>query len=153
MWWTIWTSCANAAWTPTRALCRVWKAMTVDLLALMSSSFFRTCHTLLRSLRPSLATRRSQTAPFRLPLVLLGSSSPTFESEPFPEYSVLIFFWCCRDLCTAFGAHLLPLVDTEPITEMLAIGRRSKTTKTKTLSNWATKEIRRLKTPSSSWLV
>lgn len=54
------------------------------------------------------------------------------------------------DLCTAFGAHLLPLVDTEPITEMLAIGRRSKTTKTKTLSNWATKEIRRLKTPSSS---
>ncbi|XP_057376341.1 importin subunit beta-1-like [Daphnia carinata] len=49
------------------------------------------------------------------------------------------------DLCSAFGHQLLPFVDTEPITEMLTIGRRSKTGKTKTLSNWATKEIRRLK--------
>ncbi|KAK8758874.1 hypothetical protein V5799_003493 [Amblyomma americanum] len=54
------------------------------------------------------------------------------------------------DLCTAFGVHMLPLVDTEPISELLSQGRHSKTTRTKTLASWATKEIKKLK-GSASW--
>ncbi|CAH1369024.1 unnamed protein product [Tenebrio molitor] len=54
------------------------------------------------------------------------------------------------DLCTAFGAPLLQLLDLEPINEMLAQGRRSGTSRTKTLANWATKELRRLKANSTA---
>lgn len=54
-----------------------------------------------------------------------------------------------RDLCTAFGAGMLPLVDKEPIQGLLTKGRRSKATKAKTLATWATKEIRKLK--NASW--
>ncbi|XP_077866996.1 importin subunit beta-1-like [Saccoglossus kowalevskii] len=50
------------------------------------------------------------------------------------------------DLCTAFGASMLPLVEKASIQELLQEGRRSKTNKTKTLATWATKEIRKLKT-------
>lgn len=49
------------------------------------------------------------------------------------------------DLCSAFGATMLPLVDNEAITELLAQGRRSKVTKAKTLASWATKEIKKLR--------
>ncbi|XP_046999145.1 importin subunit beta-1 isoform X1 [Schistocerca americana] len=66
---------------------------------------------------------------------------------------------CCAgligDLCTAFGAKMLQLLDVEPITELLTQGRRSRVTKTKTLATWATREVRKLKsaaaTPASSW--
>jgi len=44
---------------------------------------------------------------------------------------------------------LLPLVDKDLITDLLQSGRRSKTPKTKTLSTWATKEIRKLKNAST----
>lgn len=54
------------------------------------------------------------------------------------------------DLCLAFGASMLPLLDNEIINEFLTKGRRSKTTKTKTLATWAAKEIRKLKNASSS---
>ncbi|XP_044266486.1 importin subunit beta-1 isoform X2 [Tribolium madens] len=54
------------------------------------------------------------------------------------------------DLCTAFGAPLLQLLDLEPINEMLAQGRRSGTNRTKTLANWATKELRKLKANSTA---
>lgn len=60
---------------------------------------------------------------------------------------------CCGligDLCTTFGASILPLVDKEPITGLLTKGRRSKATKCKTLSHWATKEIRKLKNAAQS---
>ncbi|XP_052813839.1 importin subunit beta-1-like isoform X2 [Mya arenaria] len=53
------------------------------------------------------------------------------------------------DLCTTFGASILPLVDKEPITSLLTKGRRSKVSKCKTLSTWATKEIRKLKNAQS----
>ncbi len=56
----------------------------------------------------------------------------------------------CSDLCAAFGANVLPLVDVEPIAELLTQGRRSKTTKTKTLSQWSTKEIRKLKNAAAN---
>ena len=56
------------------------------------------------------------------------------------------------DLCTTFGASILPLVDKEPITGLLTKGRRSKANKCKTLAHWATKEIRKLKNAAAqSW--
>lgn len=58
----------------------------------------------------------------------------------------------CRDLCAAFGVHMLSMLEAEPISELLTQGRRSKTAKTKTLSQWATKEIRKLKNATAnSW--
>ena len=61
------------------------------------------------------------------------------------------FFYTFRDLCTTFEASILPLVDKEPITGLLTKGRRSKANKCKTLSTWATKEIRKLKNAAQSW--
>ncbi|NXW55096.1 IMB1 protein, partial [Eurystomus gularis] len=50
------------------------------------------------------------------------------------------------DLCTVFGKDVLKLVEARPmIHELLTEGRRSKTSKTKTLATWATKELRKLK--------
>lgn len=49
------------------------------------------------------------------------------------------------DLCSVFNGQMLPLVEIEPISNLLILGRRSKTNKTRTLSTWATKEIRRIK--------
>lgn len=54
------------------------------------------------------------------------------------------------DLCAAFGVHMVSMVDTEPISELLTQGRRSKTAKTKTLSQWATKEIRKLRNATTN---
>jgi len=54
------------------------------------------------------------------------------------------------DLCAAFGRDIVQLLDVEPITDLLTAGRRSKTTKTKTLSTWATKEVRKLKNATST---
>lgn len=54
------------------------------------------------------------------------------------------------DLCSAYGRDIVALLDVEPIGDLLTQGRRSKTTKTKTLSTWATKEIRKLKNATST---
>ena len=54
------------------------------------------------------------------------------------------------DLCAAFGRDIVTLLDVEPISELLTAGRRSRASKTKTLSNWATKEIRKLKNATST---
>jgi len=54
------------------------------------------------------------------------------------------------DLCAAFGRDIVTLLDVEPISDLLTAGRRSKTSKTKTLSTWATKEIRKLKNATST---
>jgi len=54
------------------------------------------------------------------------------------------------DLCAAFGRDIVGLLDVEPISDLLTMGRRSKASKTKTLSNWATKEIRKLKNATST---
>ena len=57
-----------------------------------------------------------------------------------------------RDLCTTFGKDVAKLVEVRPlINDLLTEGRRSKTTKTKTLATWATKELRKLK--SQAWSV
>ncbi|XP_057303593.1 importin subunit beta-1-like [Hydractinia symbiolongicarpus] len=52
---------------------------------------------------------------------------------------------CCGllgDICTAFGAEVVPLIDVQNFQELLQEGRRSKTAKTKTLAVWASKAIR-----------
>lgn len=60
---------------------------------------------------------------------------------------VVLFF---SDLCLAFGPSMLSLADNDVINELLAKGRRSKVSKTKTLATWASKEIRKLKN-AASW--
>lgn len=56
------------------------------------------------------------------------------------------------DLCTSFGSAMLPLLDIEPITDLLTAGRRSRVSRTKSLATWATKEIRKLKSAAAaSW--
>lgn len=49
------------------------------------------------------------------------------------------------DLVTSYGQAVLPYIDREPFEKLFAEGKRSKLMKTKTLANWATKEIRKLK--------
>lgn len=57
------------------------------------------------------------------------------------------------DLCTVFGARVLPLLETRHLLDLLQAARRSRTPRTKALASWATKEIRKLKqqTPLTSW--
>ena len=49
------------------------------------------------------------------------------------------------DLCTAFGAPMLALVDNETFNHLFNKGKKSKTHKTRQLAAWAYKEIRKLK--------
>ncbi|KAG9343854.1 hypothetical protein JZ751_013235 [Albula glossodonta] len=68
-----------------------------------------------------------------------------FEFELHPDPSPLLPHHG-SDLCTAFGKDVMKLVEVRPlINELLTEGRRSKTSKTKTLATWATKELRKLK--------
>lgn len=57
------------------------------------------------------------------------------------------------DLCAAFGTPLLTLLENEHIGKLLQDGRKSRTARTKQLSGWATKEIKKLREPisASSW--
>lgn len=57
------------------------------------------------------------------------------------------------DLCSVFGQRVLPLLETRPLLDLLQAARMSRTPRTKTLANWATKEIRKLKqqAPLASW--
>ena len=64
-----------------------------------------------------------------------------------PSTGTIILKW--KQLVPLFLASLMlpqvaivTLLDVEPISDLLTAGRRSKTSKTKTLSTWATKEIR-----------
>lgn len=49
------------------------------------------------------------------------------------------------DLCSAFGPKLYPLLDDVLINQLLAEGKKSRISRTKTLCNWATKEIKKLR--------
>lgn len=61
------------------------------------------------------------------------------------------------DLCAAFGPPLLGLLENQHINNLLIEGRKSRTPRTKQLSGWATKEIKKLREPAqiaaSSWYV
>jgi importin subunit beta-1 len=50
------------------------------------------------------------------------------------------------DLCTAFGPAMAGLINNDSIQSLLTRGKRSKTTKTRTLSVWAVKELKKLRT-------
>lgn len=49
------------------------------------------------------------------------------------------------DLCSAFGPHLLTLIDDPTITQFLAAGKRSKVSRIKSLCVYASKEIKKLR--------
>ena len=49
------------------------------------------------------------------------------------------------DLVTTYGQSSLQFLEREAFEKLLAEGKRSKVMKTKTLTNWAVKEIRKLK--------
>lgn len=53
------------------------------------------------------------------------------------------------DMCSAFGPPLLQLVEDVHIQQLLAEGKNSRTGRTKTLANWALKEIKKLKQPAN----
>ncbi|CAH8858038.1 unnamed protein product [Trichobilharzia szidati] len=54
------------------------------------------------------------------------------------------------DLVSAYGASILSVVEVDGIAAVLQKGRRAKSSRTKNLAVWATKEIRKLKNASSS---
>ena len=49
------------------------------------------------------------------------------------------------DLVSCFGVSLMPILENETITNIIARGKKSKNNRAKTLANWAFKEIRKLK--------
>ncbi|XP_014251654.1 importin subunit beta-1 isoform X2 [Cimex lectularius] len=55
------------------------------------------------------------------------------------------------DLCGVFGAKMVPLLDVEPIKTMLTQGKKSTQPSTKSMCNWAIKELRKHKQENSSW--
>ncbi|CAB0037658.1 unnamed protein product [Trichogramma brassicae] len=58
------------------------------------------------------------------------------------------------DLVTVFGVKLIPLIESDILVDLLNKGRRSRTTRTKNLATWASKEIRKLKNANNiipSW--
>jgi len=52
------------------------------------------------------------------------------------------------DLLSVYGAAIAVALDRDPINEVLTKARRAKSSKTKTLGTWATKELRKLKISS-----
>lgn len=54
------------------------------------------------------------------------------------------------DLVSAYGSSILSLVEVDAISSILQKGRRAKSSRTKNLAVWATKEIRKLKNAANS---
>ncbi len=51
----------------------------------------------------------------------------------------------CSDLCTSFGSHLSEIVNSKPnLTVLVNEGKRSRIKRTKTVSLWAAKELKRV---------
>lgn len=67
------------------------------------------------------------------------------QDEDHSDATVALAAGMVGDICTAFAATYLYLLDQEPIHEMLSLGRRSRISRTKTLATWATRELRKLK--------
>ena len=59
------------------------------------------------------------------------------------------------DLCVSFGPQILTLLEEESIVQLLLEGKKSRVARTKALTSWAYKEVRKLKTmqqnTTSSW--
>ena len=72
------------------------------------------------------------------------------EDQDVPDSLIAAAAGLIGDLCTAFSALVLPLIDADPVQQLLLKGKRCRTNKTKTLSNWALKEARKLRLAVSS---
>lgn len=66
------------------------------------------------------------------------------------HYHQKTFYFLRSDLIEAFAEPILPLVERETISSLLATGRKSKNQKTRNLAQWATRKLRNLKTNSNS---
>lgn len=75
------------------------------------------------------------------------------QDSDIPDGNIAIIAGLIGDLCIAFGPPFLPLIENEHINHVLNEGKKARATRTKTLSNWACKEIRKLKEAQipSSW--
>lgn len=70
----------------------------------------------------------------------------TIAQDPdIPDTITAIMAGLVGDLCGAFGPALLTFIDNEHINKMLQEGRKSRVSRTKQLSSWATKEIKKLR--------
>lgn len=69
------------------------------------------------------------------------------------DSSIAISAGLIGDLCSAFGAPLASLLEKEQLINLLHEGKKSRTNRTKTLSSWALKEIRKIKSlqGNASW--
>lgn len=61
------------------------------------------------------------------------------------DSSIAISAGLIGDLCAAFGAPLGPFLENDMLMNMLQEGKKSRTSRTKTLSTWAIKEIKKIK--------
>nr|VZH99051.1 unnamed protein product [Spirometra erinaceieuropaei] len=77
--------------------------------------------------------------PFILSFVQHAGSDPICTEEIISSSCGLI-----GDLVSAFGAEILPIVDVEPIQNILTQGRRAKSGRTRNVAIWATKEIKKM---------
>lgn len=69
------------------------------------------------------------------------------------DSSIAISAGLIGDLCSAFGTPLAPLLENEILINFLHEGKKSRANRTKTLSSWALKEIRKIKSlqGNASW--
>lgn len=78
----------------------------------------------------------------------------TIAQDPdIPDNNIAIIAGLVGDLCNAFGPPFLQLIENEQIGQLLNTGRNSRTQRTKALSNWAYKEINKLRTNQQQAIV
>ncbi|VDL92291.1 unnamed protein product [Schistocephalus solidus] len=77
--------------------------------------------------------------PFILSFIQHAGSDPICTEEIISSSCGLI-----GDLVSAFGSEILPIVDVEPIQNILTQGRRAKSGRTRNVAIWATKEIKKM---------
>ncbi|VDN09518.1 unnamed protein product [Dibothriocephalus latus] len=77
--------------------------------------------------------------PFILSFVQHAGSDPICTEEIISSSCGLI-----GDLVSAFGSEILPIVEVEPIQNILTQGRRAKSARTRNVAIWATKEIKKM---------
>uniref|UniRef100_A0A915ELT9 Exocyst complex component Sec6 n=1 Tax=Ditylenchus dipsaci TaxID=166011 RepID=A0A915ELT9_9BILA len=61
------------------------------------------------------------------------------------DYDQLDWVRLVGDLLHSFGAEMLQFVESEPVVQMLQRCRRSKLNKAKTVANWVSREVARVK--------
>ena len=87
-----------------------------------------------------------------VPFIITFITSIALDREQ-SEEAMAVSIGLLGDLIVVFEGKLLPMVETEPLTELLSKGRRARNNKIQNLAKWASREIRKLKTVNSttSW--